>query len=100
MDFNTFLIQQERTLLFLLLYYGQVEIMWYPFNPTSRDDNVHFVVMYTVFHDVVFCALRGFSKSKRDPAASGIWECHDCHEGVVIPGSYKNIHGETVKACP
>ena len=31
MNFNTFLIQQERTLLFLLLYYGQVEIMWYPF---------------------------------------------------------------------
>ena len=27
-------------------------------------------------------------------------ECHDCHEGVVIPGSYKNIHGETVKIDP
>jgi len=39
--------------------------------------------------------------------------CHDCHacppslslrrggrEGVVIPGTYKNIHGEIVKACP
>ncbi len=25
------------------------------------------------------------------------WECHDCHEGVVIPGIYTNIHGEIVK---
>ena len=29
-----------------------------------------------------------------------IWECHDCHEGVVIPGTYKSIHGETVKIDP
>jgi hypothetical protein len=27
-------------------------------------------------------------------------ECHDCHEGVVIPGTYKNIHAETVKIDP
>jgi len=26
-----------------------------------------------------------------------IWECHDCHEGVVIPGTYQNIDGQTVK---
>lgn len=26
-----------------------------------------------------------------------VWECHDCHEGVVIPGKYKNIYGEVVK---
>jgi hypothetical protein len=26
-----------------------------------------------------------------------VWECHDCHEGVVNPGIYINIHGETVK---
>jgi hypothetical protein len=26
-----------------------------------------------------------------------VWECHDCHEGVVIPGIYINNHGETVK---
>jgi len=29
-----------------------------------------------------------------------VWECHDCHEGVVIPGTYKNIHGEIVKIDP
>jgi len=29
-----------------------------------------------------------------------VWECHDCHEGVVIPGIYINIHGETVKIDP
>jgi len=23
-----------------------------------------------------------------------VWECHDCHEGIVIPASYVNIHGE------
>jgi hypothetical protein len=23
-----------------------------------------------------------------------VWICHDCHEGVVVPGSYINIHGE------
>ena len=26
-----------------------------------------------------------------------VWECHDCHAGVVIPDSYKNTHGEIVK---
>ena len=30
----------------------------------------------------------------------GIWECHDCHEGVVIPCIYINIYGETVKIDP
>ena len=29
-----------------------------------------------------------------------VWECHDCHEGVVIPGTYKNIHGEIVRIDP
>ena len=38
-----------------------------------------------------------------------VWECpvcvqrtgrHDCHEGVVIPGTYKNIYGEIVKIDP
>jgi hypothetical protein len=29
-----------------------------------------------------------------------VWECHDCHEGVVIPGTYKNIHAETLKIDP
>ena len=29
-----------------------------------------------------------------------IGECHDCHEGVVIPGAYKNIHGEIMKIDP
>ena len=26
-----------------------------------------------------------------------VWQCHDCHDGVVIPAIYKNIHGEIVK---
>jgi hypothetical protein len=25
-----------------------------------------------------------------------VWECHDCHEGVVIPATYKNTYGEIV----
>jgi len=29
-----------------------------------------------------------------------VWECHDCHEGVVIPGTYKNIYGQVVKIDP
>ncbi len=29
-----------------------------------------------------------------------IWECHDCHEGVVISGTYINIHGKKVKIDP
>ena len=75
-------------------------MMWYPFNPASRDANAHFVIMYGVFHDGVFYVLKNFQRSKRDPAASGIWECHDCHEAVVIPGTDKNIHGEIVRIDP
>jgi hypothetical protein len=40
---------------------------------------------------------RLFSIKKGQPC---VWECHDCHEGVVIPGTYNNIHGEIMKACP
>ncbi len=29
-----------------------------------------------------------------------VWECNDCHQGVVIPGIYINIHGETIKIDP
>jgi hypothetical protein len=29
-----------------------------------------------------------------------VWECHDCHEAVVIPGIYINIYGEIVKIDP
>jgi hypothetical protein len=38
---------------------------------------------------------RGFKK-----AHPFVWECHDCHNGVVIPGTYKNIHGEIVTIGP
>ncbi len=31
---------------------------------------------------------------------AGLLECHDCHEGVVIPGTYKNIHRQVVKIDP
>jgi hypothetical protein len=27
---------------------------------------------------------------------SYVWECHDCHSGVVVPEQYLNSHGETV----
>ena len=37
---------------------------------------------------------RFFDVKKGQPC---IWQCHDCHEGVVIPGPYKNINGEIVK---
>ena len=40
---------------------------------------------------------RFFGIEKGQPC---VWECHDCHEGVVIPGTYKNIHGEIVKIDP
>jgi len=40
---------------------------------------------------------RSFDVKKGQPC---IGECHDCHEGVVIPGLYKNIHGEIVKIDP
>jgi len=29
-----------------------------------------------------------------------VWQCHDCHERAVIPGTYINIRGETVKIDP
>jgi hypothetical protein len=39
---------------------------------------------------------RGFKKLR-------VWQdavCHDCHEGVVTPGIYINIYGETLKTDP
>ena len=29
-----------------------------------------------------------------------IRECHDCHEGVVIPGPYTNTYGELMTINP
>jgi hypothetical protein len=29
-----------------------------------------------------------------------IWECHDCHQGVVIPGPHTNRYGEKVNVDP
>jgi len=29
-----------------------------------------------------------------------VWQCHDCHKGVVIPGTYINIHCKKVKIDP
>jgi hypothetical protein len=29
-----------------------------------------------------------------------VWECHNGPDGVVIPGTYKNIHGEIVAIDP
>ena len=72
--------------------------MWTLFNASVV--NVHFVSTDGTSHDGIFCALRGSWASKRPPAHSGIWQCHDCHEGVVIPATYKNNHGETMKIDP
>jgi hypothetical protein len=41
-----------------------------------------------------------FFDIKKGSRPGGIWECHDCHEGVVIPRTYKNIHGQVVKIDP
>lgn len=29
-----------------------------------------------------------------------VWECHDCHEGLVVPGKYRNSNSETVDLDP
>jgi hypothetical protein len=29
-----------------------------------------------------------------------VWECHDCHEGVVIPGRYRSSYGQIVELNP
>jgi hypothetical protein len=29
-----------------------------------------------------------------------VWQWYDCHQAVVIPGTYKHIHGEIVKIDP
>ena len=29
-----------------------------------------------------------------------LWECHDCHEGVVIPAPYVDHHGHRVQIDP
>lgn len=29
-----------------------------------------------------------------------VWECHDCHVGVVVPGRFPNSHGETITLDP
>ena len=50
-------------------------------------------------HDTVSCALKNFSTSKRDPPQADLampW----LHEGVVIRGTYINIHGKKVKIDP
>ena len=38
-----------------------------------------------------------FEIKKRHPF---VGECHDCHEGALFPGTYKNIPGEIVKIDP
>jgi hypothetical protein len=43
--------------------------------------------------------LKRFSPSKRDPPQADL-AVHDCHEGVVIPGTYINFHGIKVKIDP
>jgi len=42
----------------------------------------------------ILCFERFFQIKKKQPF---VWECHDYHEGVVVPVTYKNIHGEIVK---
>ena len=40
------------------------------------------------------------SLQKKQKDQPFVWECHDCHEAVVIPGTYKNIHAETLEIDP
>jgi len=70
--------------------------------------------MYILFSRMAY-SLRGVGSTSRRPrrriirferlfdikkGQPFVWECHDCHEGVVIPGTYKNIHGEIVRIDP
>ena len=29
-----------------------------------------------------------------------VWECHDCHNGVIVPGPFQSSHGEILSLDP
>jgi len=70
--------------------------MWNPFNRIRCQCTFCGHVWRVPKHRIL-----GFEKffeiKKRHPF---VWECHDCHEGAVILGTYKNIHAEIVKIDP
>ena len=70
--------------------------MWYPFKriPCQCTFCGH---TWRIPQGRILRFERSFEIKKGQPF---VWEFHDCHEGVVIPGTYKNIHGETVKIDP
>ena len=67
------------------------KIMWYPFKriPCQCTFCGH---TWRIPQGRILRFERFFEIKKGQPF---FWECHDCHEGVVIPGTYKNIHAET-----
>ncbi|MCD6569595.1 MAG: transposase [Deltaproteobacteria bacterium] len=52
------------------------------------------------WHPHIHLIVTGGGLSLDGKGQAFVWECHDCHVGVVIPGTYKNIHGEIVKIDP
>ena len=104
---SIFLIGPAKTLPLPLLYYDQ--------------DNYHAgtiqtgsLPMYILWSPMAY-SLRGVGATSRRPrrrmvrferffgikkGQPFVWECHDCHEGVVVPGTCKNIHGELVRIDP
>ena len=58
---------------------------------------MHIVRSYLAYCTTPYFALWEVFRYQKRIRLRRIWECHDCHEGVVIPGTYMSIHGETVK---
>lgn len=71
-------------------------MMWYPFKRIQCQCTFCCHV-WRIPRRRILRFERFFEIKKGQPF---VWECHDCHQGVVIPGIYKNIHGETVKIDP
>ena len=55
---------------------------------------------YLAYCTTPYCALWEVFRHQKMIRLRRIWQCHDCHQGVVIPGIYINIHGETIKIDP
>jgi hypothetical protein len=49
------------------------------------------------FHKIELLKMTMGLSSLRSPL---VWECHDGHNGVVIAGTDKNIHGQIVTIDP
>jgi len=96
-------VKQMRMGILIVIHTFGADMKWYP--------HIHLIVtggglsleMYILWSYMVIPKRRilrferFFNIKKSQPF---VWECHDCHEGVIIPGTYKNIHGETVEIDP